>query len=68
MTQVTKIPSDTIRHLSFSKGLYIHALEHSNSDSVLDRAIAIMNFDGSVETFLYTLVDFLEAEVKDRPK
>jgi hypothetical protein len=68
MSQGTNLSPDTIRHLSFAKSLYLHALEHCNSDSILDRAIAIMNFDGSVETLLYALVDYLGAEVKDRPK
>jgi hypothetical protein len=68
MSQETNLSPDTIRHLSFAKSLYIHALQHSNSDSILDRALAIMNFDGSVETFLYALVDCLGAEVKERPK
>ena len=68
MSQGAPLSPDTLRHLSFAKTLYIHAIEHSNSDSLLDRALAITNFDGSVETFLYVLADYLGADVKERPK
>lgn len=63
-TRFIQIQFDT----SFAKSLYMHAVEHSNSDSVLDRAISIVNFDGSVETFLYALNNYLGAEVKERAK
>jgi hypothetical protein len=68
MSQATNLSPETIRHLSFAKSLYIHALQHSSSEGVLDRAIALMNFDGSVETFLYALVDYLGAEISERAK
>jgi len=53
----------TIRHLSYCKSLYFHALEHSYSESVLDRAIATLNFDNAIEMFLYALIDYLGAKV-----
>jgi len=70
VSQVTRtdIPPDTIRHLSFAKSLYLHALKHSNSDSILDRAISVMNFDGSIETFLYAIIDYIGSEVQERAK
>jgi hypothetical protein len=38
-------------------------LEHSYSESVLDRAIATLNFDGAIEMFLYALIDYLGAKM-----
>lgn len=60
------INPDTTRHLSYAKSLYLHALQHSDSDSLLDRAIAVMNFDGAIETSLYALMDYVGAEVSEK--
>jgi len=43
----------------------MHALDHSQSDSVIDRAIATLNFDNAIEMFLYALLDYLGARAPD---
>lgn len=63
---MSQINPDTMRHLSYAKSLYFHALQHSNSESVLDRAISVVNFDGAIETFLYALMDYIGAEVSEK--
>lgn len=62
---MSQINSDIMRHLSYAKSLYVHALQHSFSDSVSDRAISVVNFDGAVEMFLYALMEHVGAEVPD---
>jgi len=56
---MNNINPHTLRHLIYCKSLYMHAQEHSNSDSVLDRAIATLNFDNAMEMFMYALLDGL---------
>ena len=60
------ISSDTIKHASYAKGLYFHALQHINSNSILDRAICVINLDGAVETFLYAVANHIGAQVSER--
>lgn len=60
---MSHINPHTIRHLIYCKSLYLHALEHSHSESVPDRAIATLNLDNAIEMFLYALIDYLGAKV-----
>jgi hypothetical protein len=62
---MSQINPDIMRHLTYSKSIYFHALQHSNSESVLDRALAIVNFDGAIEMFLYALMEHVGSEVAD---
>jgi hypothetical protein len=43
----------------------MHALDHSQSDSVIDRAIATLNFDNAIEMFLYALLDYLGTQAPE---
>lgn len=60
---MSQINSDIMRHLSYSKSIYLHALQHSDSGSVSDRAISIVNFDGAIEMFLYALMEHAGSEI-----
>jgi len=66
ITVMVNVSSDTIKHASYAKGLYFHALQHIKSDSILDRAICVINLDGAVETFLYAVANHIGAEVSER--
>lgn len=56
---MSSINPHTLRHLVYSKSLYIHAKEHSDSANVLDRAVATLNFDNAMEMFIYASLDHL---------
>ncbi|MCL4429429.1 MAG: hypothetical protein M1167_01635 [Chloroflexi bacterium] len=60
---MSQINPDVMRHLSYAKSIYFHALQHSESESALDRAIAIVNFDGAIEMFLYAVMEHSGSEV-----
>jgi hypothetical protein len=62
---MSEINPDVMRHLSYSKSIYFHALQHSDSESILDRALATVNFDGAIEMFLYALMEHVGSEVGD---
>jgi hypothetical protein len=57
-----------MRHLSYSKSLYFHALQHSGSENVMDRAISIVNLDGAVEMFFYALVEHVGVGISENAK
>ena len=59
---MSQISPHTIRHLVYCKALCAHAKEHTSSHSVLDHAIATLNFDNSIEMILYALLDHLGAQ------
>lgn len=56
------IDPHTLRHLVYCKSLYMHAISHSDIDNILDRAIALLNFDNSIEMLMYTVLEYRGAK------
>lgn len=61
--QLTENPH-IIRRLVYVKSLYLQGFDHYNSDTELDRAIALLHYDNSIEMLMNATIEYLGGQMK----
>lgn len=49
-----------LRRLVYVRCLYLHGVEHAESGTQIDLALAVLNFDNTIEMLLYAVLEFLQ--------
>lgn len=61
--QLTENPL-ILRRLIYVKNLYLQGLEHYNSNTEFDRAIAVLLYDNSIEMLMNATIEYFGGQVK----
>ena len=62
--QLTENPH-ILRRLVYVKSIYLEGVEHYNSNTEFERAIAVLLYDNSIEMLMNATIEYFGGQVKD---
>ena len=62
---VCRMDEHILRRLAYSKIILLHGNAHSRKPTSIDNSVSILHFDNSIETFLYSILEFFGQTSKE---